>query len=77
MSWGRSKRPGHVRHDVSVGMDVGERIAGLYGITGVPETFIVDQEGRIAHVHIGPVRLTYCEWNWTLCWGLPETKRTT
>lgn len=38
-----------------VGMDVGERIAGLYGITGVPETFIVDQEGRIAHVHIGPV----------------------
>lgn len=38
-----------------VGMDVGEKVANLYGITGVPETFIVDQGGRVAYVHIGPV----------------------
>jgi DsbE subfamily thiol:disulfide oxidoreductase len=38
-----------------VGMDVGDRIATAYGITGVPETFIVGPEGRVAYVHIGPV----------------------
>ena len=38
-----------------VGMDVGERISSDYGITGVPETFIVDPEGRVASLHIGPV----------------------
>jgi len=38
-----------------VGMDGGDRIATAYGITGVPETFIVDPEGRVAYVHIGPV----------------------
>jgi len=30
-------------------------LAVEYGITGVPETFIVDPEGRVAYVHIGPV----------------------
>jgi cytochrome c-type biogenesis protein CcmF len=38
-----------------VGVDAGDSIASLYGITGVPETFIVDQDGRVAYVHIGPV----------------------
>lgn len=38
-----------------VGLDAGDRIAEAYGITGVPETFVVDAEGRIAYVHIGPV----------------------
>ncbi len=38
-----------------VGLDAGDRIAQSYGITGVPETFIIDQEGRVAYVHIGPV----------------------
>jgi cytochrome c-type biogenesis protein CcmF len=37
------------------GMDVDLRIATTYGVTGVPETFIVDSEGRVAYVHIGPV----------------------
>ena len=38
-----------------LGLDVGDRISTAYGITGVPETFIVDSEGRVAYVHIGPV----------------------
>ena len=25
-----------------------------WGISGVPETFVIDREGRIAHKHIGP-----------------------
>jgi peroxiredoxin len=37
------------------GMDVGDRIFTAYGSTGVPETFVVDREGRVAYVHIGPV----------------------
>lgn len=27
-----------------------------YGITGVPETFVIGPEGQVAYVHIGPVR---------------------
>jgi DsbE subfamily thiol:disulfide oxidoreductase len=38
-----------------VGMDAGDRVAGLYGITGIPETFIVDQQGRVSYVHVGPL----------------------
>jgi len=37
-----------------LGLDVGG-IATAYGITGVPETFVVDADGRVAYVHIGPV----------------------
>ncbi len=29
------------------GLDLGTRIGELYGITGVPETFIVDQQGQV------------------------------
>lgn len=35
--------------------DLGTDIADAYEITGVPETFIIDQTGEIAHVQIGPV----------------------
>ncbi len=38
-----------------VGLDQGERIASAYGITGVPETFVIDARGRVAQVYIGPV----------------------
>jgi len=38
-----------------LGLDVGDRISELYGITAVPETFVLDQEGRVIYVHIGPV----------------------
>jgi peroxiredoxin len=38
-----------------VGLDTGERMADAYGITGVPETFVIDGEGRIAYIHVGGV----------------------
>ncbi len=38
-----------------VAMDNNEAIASTYGITGVPETFVLDREGRVAKVHIGQV----------------------
>ncbi|MDX9955289.1 MAG: cytochrome c-type biogenesis CcmF C-terminal domain-containing protein [Anaerolineae bacterium] len=38
-----------------VGLDAGKRIAGQYGITGVPETFVINAEGNVAFWHIGPV----------------------
>jgi cytochrome c biogenesis protein CcmG/thiol:disulfide interchange protein DsbE len=37
------------------GMDPKSRIAIEYGVYGVPETFFVDREGRIAHKHIGEI----------------------
>lgn len=38
-----------------VGLDDGDRIATQYGITGVPETFIIAPDGTLAYLHIGPV----------------------
>ena len=38
-----------------LGLDVGGRTATAYGITGVPETFVVDGTGQVAYVHVGPV----------------------
>ncbi len=38
-----------------VGLDPQERIAERYGITGIPETFIIAPDGRLAYVHIGPI----------------------
>jgi len=38
-----------------LGLDVGDRIFTSYGSTGVPETFVVDSQGWVAYVHIGPV----------------------
>lgn len=37
------------------GPDLGSKISKDYAITGVPETFFIDQEGNIAHVQIGPI----------------------
>ncbi len=37
------------------GPDLGDKISQNYGITGVPETFFIDQDGNIAHVQIGPI----------------------
>lgn len=36
-------------------LDPGSRTAIDYGLYGVPETFFIDQEGRVAYKHIGPV----------------------
>jgi cytochrome c biogenesis protein CcmG/thiol:disulfide interchange protein DsbE len=35
--------------------DLGTNAAEDYEITGVPETFIIDKNGEIAHVQIGPI----------------------
>ena len=37
------------------GADLDGRVAIDWGVYGVPETFVVDRDGRIAYKHIGPV----------------------
>lgn len=37
------------------GADVDGRVAIEWGVYGVPETFVIDREGKIAYKHIGPV----------------------
>lgn len=37
------------------GADIAGRVAIDWGVYGVPETFIVGRDGRIAYKHIGPV----------------------
>jgi DsbE subfamily thiol:disulfide oxidoreductase len=38
-----------------LGLDPENLVAFEYGITGVPETFLVDAEGHVTYFHIGPV----------------------
>jgi cytochrome c biogenesis protein CcmG/thiol:disulfide interchange protein DsbE len=45
------------RHTFPNGPDAGSRVAIAYGVRGVPETFIIDREGRIAHRHVGEITL--------------------
>lgn len=37
-----------------LGTDTGDRISTAYGVTGVPETFVLDADGRVAYIHVGP-----------------------
>lgn len=37
------------------GADRDGRVAIDWGVYGVPETFVVDRDGRIAHKHVGPL----------------------
>ena len=37
------------------GADIDGRVGIDWGVYGVPETFVIDREGRIAYKHIGPV----------------------
>ncbi len=37
------------------GSDLDGRVGIDWGVYGVPETFVVDREGRIAYKHIGPI----------------------
>ena len=37
------------------GADIDGRVAIDWGVSGVPETFVVDREGRIAYKQIGPI----------------------
>lgn len=52
------------------GADLDGRVAIDWGVYGVPETFVVDRDGRIAYKHIGPIASTV--WNQTL---LPLIRR--
>ena len=36
------------------GPDLGTRISQSFRIRGVPETYFVDREGKLAHAQIGP-----------------------
>jgi peroxiredoxin len=45
-------------------LDPGETIRSLYGITGVPESFIIDQQGILVEKIIGPIN-----------WATPEVFR--
>ncbi|MHB1295332.1 MAG: cytochrome c-type biogenesis CcmF C-terminal domain-containing protein [Anaerolineae bacterium] len=52
-----SARDAVARYGLSypLGMDPGHAIARAYGITGIPETFVLDGQGRVAYTHIGPI----------------------
>jgi len=39
-----------------IGADRDGRVAIEWGVYGVPETFVIDAEGRIRHRHVGPLR---------------------
>ncbi|MQX36120.1 DsbE family thiol:disulfide interchange protein [Roseospira navarrensis] len=39
----------------AVGYDTTNRIAIEFGITGAPETFVIDKDGVIRHKHVGPI----------------------
>jgi cytochrome c biogenesis protein CcmG/thiol:disulfide interchange protein DsbE len=36
-------------------LEPGNRTARAYGVTGVPETFVIDQQGQLVHHFVGPV----------------------
>ena len=44
------------RYSFPILVDPGGQTAGLYGITGVPETYIVDKTGVLREKFIGPVQ---------------------
>lgn len=46
------------------GADLDGRVAIDWGVYGVPETFVIDREGRIAYKHIGPI--SPAAWNQTM-----------
>jgi cytochrome c biogenesis protein CcmG/thiol:disulfide interchange protein DsbE len=39
-----------------IGADRNGRVGIEWGVYGVPETFVVDAEGRIRHKHVGPLQ---------------------
>ena len=46
---------------VRTGADIKGQVGIDWGVYGVPETFVIDREGRIAYKHIGPITPTV--WN--------------
>jgi cytochrome c biogenesis protein CcmG/thiol:disulfide interchange protein DsbE len=48
---------GRFRHTFPNGPDVGSKVSIEYGLRGVPETFFIARDGRIAHKHVGEISL--------------------
>lgn len=44
-----------------LGLDTKGNISIDYGVTGVPETFIIDEGGIVSHRHVGPVSMSDLE----------------
>ena len=57
----------------AIGMDPDSRLAIDLGVTGAPETFIIDAEGRIRGRHVGPI--TEEAWRDTIAPMLAELER--
>jgi cytochrome c biogenesis protein CcmG/thiol:disulfide interchange protein DsbE len=38
-----------------IGQDLSGRVGIEWGVYGVPETYVVDREGRIRYRHVGPI----------------------
>ncbi|MCA8888240.1 MAG: DsbE family thiol:disulfide interchange protein [Parvularculaceae bacterium] len=38
-----------------VGVDIDSKLAIDLGVTGAPETFVIDRSGRIRYKHVGPI----------------------
>jgi cytochrome c biogenesis protein CcmG/thiol:disulfide interchange protein DsbE len=43
-------------------LDPGSRMAIDYGLYGVPETFFIGRDGRVAYKHVGPVTEALLRW---------------
>jgi peroxiredoxin len=39
----------------ALGLEAESSISTAYGVTGVPETYVVGIDGKVAHVYVGPV----------------------
>ncbi len=39
----------------AIGHDESGRVGIEWGVYGVPETFVIDRDGRIRHKHVGPI----------------------
>ncbi len=39
----------------AIGHDLSGRVSIDWGVYGVPETFVIDRDGRIRHKHVGPI----------------------
>ena len=61
---GRVVRPFAVKYGLTfpVLLDPDNKTSRLYGLTGVPETFIVDKSGVVIHKIIGPQNWMNKEW---------------
>jgi cytochrome c biogenesis protein CcmG, thiol:disulfide interchange protein DsbE len=39
----------------AIGVDADGKVGIDWGVYGVPETFVIDRDGRIRHKHVGPI----------------------